>query len=77
MKIGVCMNSNGHFRAAKLTDRTELLKVIEAVNDGEHYDYIVEKNKFDFTNVDTISQDDWDNIIRHFEQRGTFEIVNI
>ena len=77
MRIGVCMDSNGHFRASLITDRKKLLNVIEEVNDGEHYDYIVEKYKFDFTNVDSISEDDWNNIIRHFEERGTFEIVEL
>jgi len=83
MKIGVGMDGNGHFRAANIQNRKDIINVLQYISEGEWFDHIASLldvgrfEKINWNNPDYITELEWNKLMRQFEQRGTFEIVDI
>ena len=76
MKIGICIDEDAHFNAARIDDRKGTLKVLEAIWDGQYYEEKVAEMEVE---NDPLSMDDdtWERFLQEFVQRGTFEICEI
>ena len=82
MKIGIALDGDGHFVAAELADRSGIIKILEACNQGgDHVVYTIhDLNPYEkelWENYKILSIEAWEKILRNFEQRGTFEIINL
>lgn len=72
--VGVGMDGDGHFFIANISDREETIEHLKEIQDGDFYDDIVE----DYGECDPRSLfKDWLIWVKHFEQRGMFELIKI
>ena len=44
MKIIVCLDNDGHFRAEKLSNRAEVINLLKTFDDGDFWENVIEKN---------------------------------
>jgi hypothetical protein len=81
MKIGVCVDGDGHFNAAKITDRPGIIQVLKAIMDGDYFEDAKEDlddNLFDKADDYMLFTDEeWLEFVHNFVQRNTFELVEI
>jgi len=82
MKVVATMDGDGHFQVAALSDREKAMTVLEACDEGGDYiedivDGLEPYEQEIWENWKIISQEAWERVICHFEQRGTFEIIEI
>lgn len=76
MKLTVCLDGDGHFKVARLENRDETLKVLKAVSDGDYFEG--EKDTYEFPDdYSKLSDEEWEEMIGNFTQRGTLEIIEI
>lgn len=78
MRIGIVLDDMGHFRAVSVLDRPSTIKMLKEFDGGDYWSNMIEDQypNFEDTSVH-LSNEEWLNIIREFEQRGTFEIVDL
>ena len=76
------MDGNGHFQVARMTERYKVVEVLEASDEGgDRIENVV--NKLDeswdhfWEHKFIISQHYFEKLMEHFQQRGTFEIIEI
>ena len=82
MKVAVILDDDGHFQLAKLRDREEVIKLLELSDEGgdrieSEVQNLGEQDKHLWDNKLIISQYYFDRLMLNFEQRGTFEIIEI
>jgi len=81
MKIGVCVDGDGHFNAAKITDRPSVMKVLKAIMDGDYFEDVTEElDDSLYERIDDymlFTEEEWLEFVHTFEQRNTFELIEI
>lgn len=79
MKIAVCIDSDGHFRAVNTKDRDEMWDLItNVIGDGDYWANRDNDDEYpdDLEYMD-LDSEEWDDFIRSFEERGTMEILDV
>jgi len=82
MRVCVCMDGNGHFNVAKLTDRKEVIKVLKEIQDGDYWENVYEEILSELeleldSDLFEIDEDKWFEFVQSFEQRGLMEIITL
>lgn len=81
MKVAVTMNYDGHFLASLIDNREKTIEVLKTVHDGEMWEDYLE----DALDACDLKEEDlficplnrFEQFIAWFEERGTFEIVEL
>ncbi len=78
MEIVVAMDGDGHFKSARLGSkyRDHVLDVLKSVSDGDYFANTKDENDFP-ENYNSLSDEEWEKLIKKFTQRGTFEIIDL
>jgi hypothetical protein len=84
MKVLVANIPDGHFSAIDISDRKKVKKFIDEYDDydgGDYVEWIVsdfsDTLKSHWENYNIIAEMYWEQILEHFEQRGTMEIIEL
>jgi len=78
MKILTTIDSNGHFNAAHPSDRNNVIKLLQTIEDGMYYYEIISDYNIKLpSDLSTMCCQDWDAFIQKFTQRGTLEYVEL
>ena len=81
-KYSVALDGDGHFMLAKLTDRSEVIKNLKQIHDGDYWandadDYMDEIGVSNENELLSLDEDKWVSFVSDFIQRGTMEIIEI
>ena len=81
IKVGVILDSDGHFSVADINNRPAMIKLLKKIDDGAYWTDLHEEALEECgceTEIDmlTIDYPFWWEFINSFTQRKTFEIVN-
>ena len=82
MKIAVILDDDGHFDAALLTDRENIMRILKLSDEGgdrieDDYANLIPYEQELWDDYKIISNEAWERIIGNFTQRSTFEILEI
>ena len=79
MKIAVCIDGDGNFRAVNVKDRDEMWDLItNVVGDGDMWANRDNEDEYpdDLEYMD-LDNEEWMDFITSFESRGTYEILDV
>ena len=79
MKIAVCIDGDGNFRAVNAKDRDEMWDLItNVVGDGDMWANRDNEDEYpdDLEYMD-LDNEEWMDFITSFESRGTYEILDV
>lgn len=77
MKIVVCLDNDGHFRAALLSDKLKVFNMIKEHEDGDAWENEKDEVELNELNFSTSTDEEFLIFVTHFVQRGSLEIVTL
>tara|TARA_R110000796_G_scaffold162503_1_gene279260 strand:- start:7363 stop:7632 length:270 start_codon:yes stop_codon:yes gene_type:complete len=78
MKILISVDSKKHFNAAHPSDRNNVIKLLQTIEDGAYYYEIMVDYQITLpSDLSTMCCQDWDEFIQKFIQSGALEYVEI
>jgi len=78
--ICVSLDQDGHFQAAKIDDREEVLFILKNISLGQFYEEQCFDNdlpEMELEEVQKMQREDWIDYLKNFEHKKQFELLYI